>query len=359
MTLEVGERYRAIGPDPEKGGKWAAPEVEVVSDEGDFYAVKSLNGAQPSKVRIGGKDYGVIRKGCEHFWRSLDAPASDTRSDTGAPEQASLLAPWWQRRMCTFDLETTSPLPEEARTVTAAIAYVGGGEETEAKTWLADPGVEIPAEATAIHGITTEYAREHGRPVAEVTAEVIAELMLAMQQRMALVIFNSRYDLTVEDRECRRYGLVLPDWSLLRVVDPSVLDKFLDQYRKSFPNGEHEGAISTRKLEGMCGVYGATLDGAHDATFDAIAAGRLAYAMGKRGVVVRRKRWEQQQLQPQWLAVKDDLDALHDFQRELALAERERFAEYKRSIGEDELAARIELELDWPVLELMPHEAIA
>lgn len=284
-------------------------------------------------------------------------------TDALPANSASASLPWWQRRMCCFDLETTSPLPEEARIVSAAVAFVGGGEATETRTWLADPGVEIPEEAAAIHGVTTERARADGAPAREVVMDVLAALGAAQLAGMALVVFNARYDLTVMDREARRHG-VTPMGLLRCCVDPAVMDKVLDRFRKSYPQGEFEGAISTRTLGGMCGVYGATLEGAHDAAFDAVAAGRLAYRMGQRGTIRRRARGpvelaESERHRVQWEAGRVELAALHDAQLEWATLERARFAEYKRSIGEVGEAERIELERGWPVLELMPHEAFA
>ena len=48
------------------------------------------------------------------------------------------------RQLVGFDLETTSADPRTARIVTAAVVPARG----QALTWLADPGVPIPAEAT-------------------------------------------------------------------------------------------------------------------------------------------------------------------------------------------------------------------
>jgi DNA polymerase-3 subunit epsilon len=109
---------------------------------------------------------------------------------------------WTDGRMVGFDLETTSPDPEEARIVTAAIVEVGGGEPTVERTWLVDPGVEIPEQAAAIHGITTERARAEGVPTREAAMTIAATLDRIASMRWPLVIFNARYDLTVLDRGC-------------------------------------------------------------------------------------------------------------------------------------------------------------
>lgn len=279
---------------------------------------------------------------------------------------------WWDGPLVGFDLETTAPDPFEARIVSAAVV-VCSRDGIEERTWLADPGVPIPEEATAVHGITTERAQTEGRDPGGVVREVLEALYNTAGNGLPLIAFNARYDLTVMDCEGRRYlGALgaLASSPRLRVVDPAVLDKWLDRYRKSYPPGHDAesakaaGIPSSRTLEGMCAHYGVTLDGAHDAAFDAIAACRLAYRIGAHADVVRRVRGrgdviELKWLRARWAVVRGDLDRLHVFQRELAIEERARFADYKRSIGEHKEAERIASERGWPVLELAEAAALA
>ena len=66
----------------------------------------------------------------------------------------------WADRLGVFDLETTGVDVEMARIVTACIAVLDAdGAVVQRWDWLADPGVEIPEAASAVHGITTERAR--------------------------------------------------------------------------------------------------------------------------------------------------------------------------------------------------------
>lgn len=178
--------------------------------------------------------------------------------------------PWHTGRLCAFDLETTSAQPEDARIVTACVALVGGGNAPHVTDWLADPGIEIPVEASNIHGVTTERARAEGRPVAEVVPEIVTALTEALRDGVPIVAMNARFDLTVLDREARRHGttplvtLVFADQLL--VIDPYVLDKQVDRYRKG-----------RRTLTHLCEHYQVNLDGAHTADADAIAAARVAW----------------------------------------------------------------------------------
>ena len=56
-----------------------------------------------------------------------------------------------------FDTETTGVNPSQDRLVTAALIRrtertIGGDRQQSVTTWLADPGVEIPEAASAVHG---------------------------------------------------------------------------------------------------------------------------------------------------------------------------------------------------------------
>ncbi|WP_329368886.1 exonuclease domain-containing protein [Streptomyces sp. NBC_00669] len=164
-----------------------------------------------------------------------------------------------------FDLETTGVDPETARIVTASLTLDGAVPVQEPVTWVADPGVEIPDRAARLHGYTTARARAEGRPPVEVIGELVAHLALYARDGVPIVIMNAPYDLTVLDRECRRHG-VTPLVDLvgddgLCVLDPWVLDKKIDQYRRG-----------PRKLESLCTVYGVELRDAHTSAADSAAA---------------------------------------------------------------------------------------
>lgn len=217
---------------------------------------------------------------------------------------------WYDGRLACFDLETTSADPEEARIVQGSVVYVGAGEPTDTVTLLVDPHVEIPEEATAIHGITTEHARTHGMAAGEAVWKIIGLL----EKGYPIVVFNTPYDLTVLDREARRYSL--PPLENYQVVDPLVLDHFLHRYRKGKRNlaatCEHYGKVWNRPI-----LERGTLHGAAE---DAIAAGRLAWILGKHGKVIRRRRNREESIEfallvREWNSVRDDLDALQEAQR--------------------------------------------
>ena len=85
-------------------------------------------------------------------------------------------------RMLSFDLETTSVNPKEARIVTSALVRIDG-RDVNSQEMLADPGVEIPEEAAKVHGITTEKARAEGRPHEDVLKETVNAIYQAWDHR--------------------------------------------------------------------------------------------------------------------------------------------------------------------------------
>lgn len=169
-----------------------------------------------------------------------------------------------------FDTETTGINPKEDRLVTAALVYRGslqpdGTRAQKVGTWLADPGVVIPEQAAAVHGITTEQAQRDGRPVEEVLEEVATALCKAMQVGTPIVAYNATYDLTLMECELTRHQLPTLEQRLGRaigpVIDPLVLDRTLDRWRKG-----------KRRLGDLCEIYGVNVsEELHTAEVDVAA----------------------------------------------------------------------------------------
>ncbi|GAA3851867.1 3'-5' exonuclease [Streptomyces lacrimifluminis] len=181
--------------------------------------------------------------------------------------------PWHLGRLAGFDTETTGVDVETDRIVTACIVEVGGAHPALPANWLLNPGVDIPEAASAVHGISTEKAKTDGQDAAEGITEIVAALTQIVLAGTPLVIMNAPFDLTLLDREARRYG-VQPLTEVvgrsLRVVDPRVIDKALDMYRPG-----------KRTLTDLCRHYQVKLEGAHSADGDATAACRVAWRLGQ------------------------------------------------------------------------------
>ncbi|GAA0897894.1 exonuclease domain-containing protein [Pseudonocardia zijingensis] len=202
-------------------------------------------------------------------WRSNDPTRCNCRDEQGkTPRPPSTWAdgPW-----VAFDTETTGVDTDNDRIVTATVIIWTPGHDLQVRSWLADPGVEIPDGAAAVHGITTEQAREHGRPAAEVVAEVTRILLEHWAAGCPLIGYNVGFDLSILAAELHRHhGTALPMTG--PVVDPLVIDRKVDKYRRG-----------SRKLVDVCRHYGVVLtdEDAHSADADALAAARLAWKIAR------------------------------------------------------------------------------
>ncbi|AZP21098.1 3'-5' exonuclease [Streptomyces aquilus] len=183
---------------------------------------------------------------------------------------------WHRELLIGFDLETTGTDPREARIVTGAVIEVRAGQVMGHREWLADPGVEIPADAVAVHGISNEHATAEGRPADQVADAIADVLATYWKAGVPVVAYNAAFDLTLLSAELHRHGLPslrdrLGGIDPAPVVDPYTIDRAVDRYRRG-----------KRNLEAVCGEYGVPLDSAHDASADALAAARLAGAIADR-----------------------------------------------------------------------------
>ena len=220
--------------------------------------------------------------------------------------------PWHRSRIIAFDTETTGIDVNTDRVVTATIATIEG-RDTQVTSWLINPGVPIPAEASAVHGVTTEHAQEHGTDPATAITEIAAALTQAATDRTPVIAYNAGYDFTILDRECRRHQLRM---TLPLIVDPFVIDKECDRFRKG-----------KRTLSAACDHYGVLLGEAHNATDDALAAARVAWVLAERF--------------PDRVQV--DLEQLHRAQVEWKREQVESFGRYLVKQGKADDVAR-----EWP-----------
>lgn len=231
-------------------------------------------------------------------------------------------APWHLGMMLAADTETTGTNPETDRIVTACLAWVdGSGQKApQVREWLAWPEIEIPQAATDVHGITTEHAREYGLPAAQVADEVADEILSSAAAGVPLIVYNAPFDLTLIDRETRRHGLDPLGTGLeaakTLVIDPLVLDKALDPYRKG-----------KRTLVDVAAHYKVRQEDAHTASGDAIAAARIA--------------WKIAVLYPHIAAMSPT--ELHAFQVKAKREQAASFRDYLRRLGKDE-----QVDGSWP-----------
>ncbi|MFF3494048.1 3'-5' exonuclease [Streptomyces sp. NPDC002795] len=183
---------------------------------------------------------------------------------------------WYEGPLAAFDTETTGVDVENDRIVSAAIVVQdAAGTRPRVSRWLVNPGVPVPPGATEVHGLTDEHLQRTGRWPAPVMEEVGRALAEQAAAGRPLVVMNAPFDLTLLDRELKRHRAsslahYLATASLC-VVDPRVLDKHLDRYRKG-----------RRTLTDLCEHYEVELADAHDAAADAQASLDLVRQVGRR-----------------------------------------------------------------------------
>lgn len=220
--------------------------------------------------------------------------------------------PIWAETLAVFDTETTGIRTSSDRIVSSSIALIGGGGEVlERYDWLLDPGVEIPEPATRVHGITTEIARASGVAAEVGIAQIVTQLLGMIERGFPVVAYNAPFDLSLLRAEARRHGIAWPE-EFAPVIDPLVIDKQCDRYRKG-----------KRTLEVVAAHYGVPLDAAHDAGEDAIAAGRVAQALALRYAH----------------ALPDEIIELHTAQIAWAASQAASFQEYMRRVKDPNFLA--------------------
>lgn len=175
-----------------------------------------------------------------------------------------LIIPSWSENLIVFDTETTGISPTTARIVSACVALIDDtGQPVQRYDWLIDPGVPIPEAASKVHGITTDMAKNTGVKAAIGITQIIQKITEFLELGFALVVYNAPYDLTLLKHEAQRHDVDFPT-TIRPVLDPLVIDKHVDKYRRG-----------KRTLTAVAEHYGVHLADAHDAGADAIAAGQV------------------------------------------------------------------------------------
>lgn len=225
------------------------------------------------------------------------AQTTETQKSADDPTQAALFdvepspdSSWTDFPRACFDLETTGRDPQTARIVTASVVLIApDGTVIREWEWLADPGVDIPEAAAAVHGISTEKARVEGQAASGVVTELTDVLADLWAQHSPVLAFNAAYDLTVLAREGERHNV--PWVEPFPVLDPFILNKQVHKFRKG-----------KRTLGALCEEYGVVLDAAHTSAADALATERLATAMAEKFPELRAAAGELHQAQIGWAA---------------------------------------------------------
>lgn len=146
------------------------------------------------------------------------------------------MASWVNGPMLGFDTETTGVDPSTDRILTAALVHQDADGNRKVRTWLINPGVDIPASSTEIHGITNEQVQSDGAEPAQALEEIASIIVEAQRAGMPVVAYNASFDLAIIECELARHGLPTVTERLGRtpfpVIDPLVIDRHCVKYRR-------------------------------------------------------------------------------------------------------------------------------
>jgi DNA polymerase-3 subunit epsilon len=175
---------------------------------------------------------------------------------------------WLDLPIALIDVETTGRDSAVDRVVEIGIVLGRGGAVVERRSWLINPGIPIPEEARAVHGISDEMVQNE--PAFAAIAAEIAEAL----RGVVPAAYNASFDKSFVLGELDRAGFSreqLPPSLAPNVewLDPLVWARELSALDKSKSLGE------------VCERLGVTLQTAHRATDDAEAALHVLYIFSK------------------------------------------------------------------------------
>jgi DNA polymerase-3 subunit epsilon len=214
-------------------------------------------------------------------------------------------------RKAAWDTETTGPNPLEDRIVTAAFIVRTPGQDDRVFSWLINPGVPIPTDASEVHGVTDAMVQADGQDPKIALDEIATYLAHAIGQGMPVIAFNQSFDWSILHYDLLRNGLPTVEERVglhpLPLVDPHVIDRQCVQRLRG---------KGMRKLKPTAERYAVQLTDWHTAEADALAALLIAEAqferypklneMGPAQLFAAQRAWraEQQAGLQQWFRTK-------------------------------------------------------
>ena len=178
-------------------------------------------------------------------------------------------AAWQEIDVALLDVETTGRDASVDRVVELGIAVGRRGEVVARYNWLVNPGIPIPAEASAVHHITDEMVAD--KPRFEAIASEVAQAL----RGCVPAAYNAQFDrafLMSEFSRAKGTESAAGVPALTRDVewlDPLVWARDIQSDAKS------------RALGDVAARLGVELEKAHRAQDDAEAALRVLYALGR------------------------------------------------------------------------------
>jgi DNA polymerase-3 subunit epsilon len=186
----------------------------------------------------------------------------------GVAEEFASTAAWIDLPVALIDTETTGRDASVDRVVEVGIAVSRGGAIIARYNWLINPGIPIPEEARAVHGISDDDVKDSPR------FEAIAHEITAALTGCIPAAYNAAFDRAFLVNELARAAHSpnpAPPFMRREVdwIDPLVWAREIQRDEKSKALGE----VAAR--------LGVALEKAHRASDDAEAALRVLLALAK------------------------------------------------------------------------------
>jgi DNA polymerase-3 subunit epsilon len=195
----------------------------------------------------------------------------------GLADEFAADAPWADLPIALVDVETTGRDASVDRVVEIGIAVGRRGEVIARYNWLIQPGIPIPEEARAVHGITNDDVKDSPR------FEAIAHEIAAALSGCVPAAYNAAFDRAFLNNEFARAGHQTkegerPSPALRREVewvDPLVWAREIQREERS------------KALSEVAARLGVKLEKAHRASDDAEAALRVLHLLAGDGRIPR------------------------------------------------------------------------
>ncbi|NUP11596.1 MAG: 3'-5' exonuclease [Polyangiaceae bacterium] len=186
----------------------------------------------------------------------------------GVASEIEAEASWVESAIAFIDTETTGRDPTRDRVIEVGIVIAKGGVIVDRMSWLIDPGMPIPEESTAVHGIKDDDVR--GKPAfAAVLPEILAFVVGAIP-----AAYNAEFDRAFLRAELSRVEGAPTTLSPAFRRDVEWLDPLV--FAREIYRDEQSRALSE-----MAQRLGINLEKAHRATYDAEAALQVLLALAK------------------------------------------------------------------------------
>lgn len=191
----------------------------------------------------------------------------------GLAEGFAADAVWQEIDVALLDVETTGRDASVDRVVEVGIVVGRNGDVVARYNWLIHPGMPIPAEVTAIHGITDEMVKD--KPRFEDVAAEIAQALRGCIPAAYNALFDRAFMMSEFSRAKAATSGIPALTREVEWIDPLVWARDIQHDEKS------------RSLGDVAARLGVKLEQAHRASDDAEAALRVMYALGRDARVPR------------------------------------------------------------------------